>query len=92
MNAVYKYTNAANYSLRVSMEDQGGNQAEVVYQNFKLDLPVMPEKMHDFRFFFNEQMQKSVNPKSSFKMPKIKLKLLVLKIPICWAKNNFMKT
>ena len=41
MKTVYGLTNFANYSLRISMEDQWGNQEEVVYQRFKLDYPVI---------------------------------------------------
>ena len=45
LKTVYKYTNYAHYSLRVSLEDQGGNKAEVVYQNFKLDIPVISDAL-----------------------------------------------
>ena len=38
---MYELTNFASYSLRISMEDQSGNLEEVVYQDFKLDDPVI---------------------------------------------------
>ena len=40
LKTVYGLTNAANYSLRVSLEDQWGNTSEVFYNNFKLDFLV----------------------------------------------------